>query len=251
MGLYAASGLLLSGVLALTTLVASPAVLAGAGQRVASQPASTVQPSASASPVTTQWPTSQTSPVRLAWAGCARDPDLVTRPTPAPSATPAPTPAPTPTPKATPKPAVKPAARTATAAPVLSGHDRFWFPALGIADAVHTFDCASSSAIPAGIWRFGCHGGRNIYLMSHAWSDFGSLRTAYHAGRLNAGMIAYYAGPDGHVLRYQVAWVRHVDVSYFNATYYQWALEDVDALTLQTCDGANNEYRIVVRLTRA
>ena len=139
-------------------------------------------------------------------------------------------------------------ASPAKVAPALAGTNHFWFPALGISNAVHMFNCAGSYVIPSGIWHFGCNSARNIYLMSHAWSDFRALRAAYHAGSLKTGMAAFYAGPDGKVLRYKVAWIRHVTVGTFNAGYWEWAINDVPAVTLQTCDGAKSEYRIIVRL---
>ena len=141
-------------------------------------------------------------------------------------------------------------AKAAASGPSLVGKNHFWFPAIGISNSVRNFNCAGSYVIPAGIWHFGCNGPRNIYLMSHAWSDFSALRVAYHAGNLTKGMTAYYAGPDGEVLRYKVAWIRHVTVETFNAGYWEWAINDVPAVTLQTCDGANSEYRIIVRLVR-
>ncbi len=142
----------------------------------------------------------------------------------------------------------KPAAKVAKPAPVLAGTNHFWFPALGISNKVHEFNCAGPDTIPSGIWHFGCNGPRNIYLMAHGWSDFKAVRVAYHNGALSKGMTAYYAGPDGTVQRYKVAWVRHVPVDEFNASYWEWAINDVPAVTLQTCDGAHSEYRIIVRL---
>ncbi len=149
--------------------------------------------------------------------------------------------------KAAPKTRKSAVAKTA---PVLSGANHFWFPALGISDAVRQFNCAGSYVIPGGIWHFGCNGPHNIYLMSHAWSDFRAVRVAYHDGGLKAGMTAYYAGANGKVQRYKVVWIRHVTVESFNANYWEWAINDVPAVTLQTCDGANSEYRIIVRLVR-
>ena len=148
------------------------------------------------------------------------------------------------------KPAAKPAAKVAKPAAVLAGTNHFWFPALGISNKVHTFNCAGPYTIPSGIWHFGCNGPHNIYLMAHGWSDFKALRVAYRNGTLAKGMSAYCAGPDGTVLRYKVAWVRHVPVDEFNASYWEWAINDVTAVTLQTCDGAHSEYRIIVRLLR-
>jgi hypothetical protein len=117
---------------------------------------------------------------------------------------------------------------------------------------VHWWGCVASapSPLPAGIWRYGCLADNsNVYLMSHAWSDFAAVRQAYHAGTLSVGQLAVYADAGGVIHRYRLTWVKHVTADYFASTSYDWAAVTtaVSSLTLQTCDGSSSQYRIIVR----
>ena len=73
---------------------------------------------------------------------------------------------------------------------------------------------------------------------------FKALHDAYYNGRLQVGMVAYFADGYGRITRYRVtAWqvVVPSDISWASGTKHK-------TMTLQTCMGANSEYRLDVRL---
>lgn len=76
---------------------------------------------------------------------------------------------------------------------------------------------------------------------------------AYHSGAMQVGQNVWYANPQGVVTKWEVKWIRRVTDEYLDATAGEWALNDspTPIMTLQTCDGANDEYRIIVRLVPA
>jgi hypothetical protein len=181
------------------------------------------------------------------------------RPTAAATATPRPTASPTarPTATATPRPTASPTpSPTPTPAPkTYSGRSHFWFPALGIDIDWGWYGCeyGGPSTLPGGVWRWGCGPQNNIYLLSHAWSTFKKIKRAYNNGSLQVGQNVWYANAQGEVTKFEIKWMRRVTVEYLNATANEWALNDSASpiMTLQTCDGANNELRIIVRLVPA
>ena len=96
------------------------------------------------------------------------------------------------------------------------------------------------------MYRWGCAGANNLYLMGHAYSVFKPLHDAYVAGRLAVGMKAWYADSKGRVHVYVVKWWK---------THPPHAGGELGlgragqpSMTLQTCVGANSQYRLVVRL---
>ena len=94
------------------------------------------------------------------------------------------------------------------------------------------------------MYRWGCAGRNNIYLLGHASGVFKALHDAYLSGRLQVGMVAIYSDGLGRIHHYRVtAWkvVSPSDISWAGATRTQ-------TMTLQTCMGANNAYRLDVRL---
>jgi hypothetical protein len=107
--------------------------------------------------------------------------------------------------------------------------------------------------MPGGVWRWGCGPQNNIYLLSHAWSTFKKLKTAYHAGTLQVGQNVWYSNAQGDVTKWEIKWIRRVTATYLNETASEWALNDspTPIMTLQTCDGADSELRIIVRLVPA
>ena len=187
-------------------------------------------------------------------------------PTPAPTATPAPeptaTPAPTPapTPKATPKPAptVKPRVATRTvvrtvAKPVVkptvyAGRNHVWIPSLGINKPVLSFACTRVRPPDSYVYRWGCAGTNNVYLLGHAYSVFKPLHDAYYGGRLKVGMRVWYADGNGVVHQYAVRWWK-VTLPTSDASW-AWAPQASPSMTLQTCVGANSQYRLIVRLAQ-
>jgi hypothetical protein len=87
-----------------------------------------------------------------------------------------------------------------------------------------------------------------VYLLSHAWSTFKPLHDAYVRGTLRRGMSVWYADGAGHVHRYSVIWWRVTAPT--TAASWAWASLSSPGMTLQTCVGANSQYRLMVRLDR-
>lgn len=169
--------------------------------------------------------------------------------------TPKPTPDPTPTPKPTPKPSPTPTP-TPKPPPTYSGTSHFWYPALGISRPWKWYGCEYGGAASLGyydVYRWGCAGTNNIYLMGHASGSFYPLWRGYHSGKLKTGQSVYYADAQGHVKQWRVLWIKHVTTTYLNNTAGSWATNasSTPIMTLQTCDGSYNQYRIIVRLVPA
>ena len=119
-----------------------------------------------------------------------------------------------------------------------------WIPSLNISRNVGFYACGRTSTPANRVYRWGCAGRNNTYLLGHAWGVFKPLHDAYYNGRLQVGMVAYYADGYGRVTRYRVtAWqvVLPSDISWASGTKRK-------TMTLQTCVGANSEYRLDVRL---
>jgi hypothetical protein len=128
----------------------------------------------------------------------------------------------------------------------LKGRNHFWFPAVGINRSVNSFPCSRSRAPDNLVYRWGCAGRNNVYLMGHAHSVFSPLHNAYVSGRLNVGMKAYYADNGGRVHTYKVKWWKLTRPT--TSASWAWASQSVPSMTLQTCVGSNSEYRLMVRL---
>ncbi len=181
------------------------------------------------------------------------DPTATARPRQTAEPTAAPTRAPDPTarPSATPAPAPKPTAAPAT----YTGASHFWYPALNIDADWNWYGCdyGGGSTLPMGVFRWGCGPASNIYLLSHAASTFSKVRKAFHDGTLQVGQNVWYSNAQGDVTRWEVSWIRRVTDDYLNATASEWALSDspTPIMTLQTCDGAQSQLRIIVRLIPA
>lgn len=236
---------------------------------------STGRPALTASPRTVDWrPLASTDPT--ATPGPTDRPNPTDRPDPTASPTPKPTPSPTPKPtpsptaKPTPSPTPKPTATATprptaspTAAPTpapapkdYSGRSHFWYPALNIDADWSWYGCdygGDPNGLGGGIYRWGCGAANNIYLLSHAWSTFKKIKLAYHNGALQEGQNVWYANAQGDVTKWEVKWIRRVTDDYLEATAGEWALNDspTPIMTLQTCDGNQDQYRIIVRLVPA
>jgi hypothetical protein len=165
---------------------------------------------------------------------------------------PAPTPAPSPKPKVVAKPAPKPAAtrvttpRPAPAKISYSGRNHVWIPSLGINRSVSTFACSRTTAPGNYVYRWGCAGANNVYLLGHAYGVFKPLHDAYVSGRLRVGMRVWYADGNGKVRQYSVRWWRLTPPS--GDVGWAYAAQSVPSMTLQTCVGSNSQYRLIVRL---
>jgi hypothetical protein len=136
-------------------------------------------------------------------------------------------------------------AKAPATAPAYAGRNHIWIPSLGISHSVATFSCTRSTPPGSGVYRWGCAGNNNAYLFGHAWSTFKPLHDAYVKGRLATGMVAYYADGSGRVRRYIVTEIKVVTP---DQTDWAIAAQSVPSMTLQTCVGANSQYRLLVRL---
>ena len=138
------------------------------------------------------------------------------------------------------------ASHGATTSASHKGTNHFWFPGIGLNRSVSYYSCGRKSALANIVYRWGCGGTNNIYLMGHAWGVFKPLHDAYVRGRLHAGMKAYYADSNGRTHTYVVKWWKLTRPT--TAAKWAWASQSVPSMTLQTCVGANSEYRVMVRL---
>ncbi len=154
------------------------------------------------------------------------------------------TPAPAPAPRPATKPAPKPVVRAAV---VYAGKNHFWYPALGINQAVYWYPCSSSSAPGPMVYRWGCAGANNVYLLAHAGGKFRPLYNAYYAGRLKVGQLVVYADGRGKVHYFRLAWYKVTPP--LASSHWAWDPQPVSSLTLQTCVGANSSLRLFVRFT--
>jgi len=141
--------------------------------------------------------------------------------------------------------AVTRAASKTTSAPY-SGRDHVWIPTLGINRSVAAFPCDRSRPPDNLVYRWGCAGTDNVYLFGHAYSVFKPLHDAYATHRLKVGLKVYYADGTGTVRVYAVEWWR-VTLPTPDARW-AWAAQPTPSMTLQTCVGADGEYRLMVRL---
>jgi sortase (surface protein transpeptidase) len=156
---------------------------------------------------------------------------------------------------ATPKPAVAPkpvkaqapkaAAPKAPAVATYRGRNHVWIPALGVSRSVSFYSCSRSTALANVVYRWGCGGSNNVYLMGHAWGVFRSLHNAYVQGRLRKGMLVIYADGKGRVTRYRVSFWKVVSPV---GAGWAYAAQSRPSMTLQTCVGSRSQYRLVVRL---
>ena len=122
--------------------------------------------------------------------------------------------------------------------------NHLWIPELGINRSVVWFPCSRSQEPGSAVYRWGCAGRNNVYLFAHAGGAFSALHDAYVNGTLHVGMVATYANASGHITHYRVtAWkvVSPSDISWSGSLRHL-------GMTLQTCVGTNNAYRLDVRL---
>lgn len=154
---------------------------------------------------------------------------------------PAPAPAPA---KAKPK-APEPAKVYSKPAPTYQGRNHFWIPSLGMSYNVHWYGCSDTFYPGNYIYRWGCAGKNNVYILGHAHSVMKPLHDLYVSGGLRKGMVAIYADAKGRVTKYKVTeWrvVRPTEIA------WQIAAQPVPSMTLQTCVGKDSQYRLNVRL---
>ena len=126
-----------------------------------------------------------------------------------------------------------------------TGRNHVWIPGLGISRSVSAFPCDRARPPDNLVYRWGCAGANNVYLMGHAYSVFKPLHAAYEAGRLRVGMKAWYADAEGRVHVYAVTWWKVTSPS---GSSWAWAAQASPSMTLQTCVGTDGKHRLVVRL---
>jgi hypothetical protein len=121
---------------------------------------------------------------------------------------------------------------------------------IGLAVSVYHWGCGAST-VPNLAIRWGCVKNNNKFIAGHAYGVFHPYHLAYARHRLKVGLIATFTDPAGHVARFKLAWVRLVPKTYIwrGLTGELWAWNNTSraALTLQTCWGSTNAYRIVSR----
>jgi hypothetical protein len=129
-----------------------------------------------------------------------------------------------------------------------AGRNHVWIPSLGINRSISSFACSRTRPPDNYVYRWGCSGSNNVYLLGHAYSVFKPLHDAYVGGRLRKGMKVLYADGAGHVSTYAVIWWRLVPPT--TAASWAWAAQSRPSMTLQTCVGSNSQYRLMVRLVK-
>ena len=134
-----------------------------------------------------------------------------------------------------------------TSAASYKGRNHVWIPALGLSKGVTFYSCSSMAYPGNRVYRWGCAGSNNIYLFGHAHSVFRALHDAYVRGRLSKGMKVYYANASGKVATYAVSWWK---LTTPDKGAWAYAALSTPSLTLQTCVGAQSQYRLIVRLRK-
>lgn len=162
----------------------------------------------------------------------------------------APTPASTPQPAPVSTPPTTSSKTSTAAGPLVLKANQFAFPAISISTkAVRWWDCYRDDAMPNYVYRWGCAGSNNVFLLGHSYGMFKPLWSAYHSGALKLGLVAYYAGSDGKMHAYRVTTIRHEEIAHeWDWRPWAQASQPVPSMTLITCDGAGDRYRIIVRL---
>ena len=143
---------------------------------------------------------------------------------------------------------VKPRPKQVPRTTDFAGRNHVWIPSLGINRSVAAFSCSRTRKPDNYVYRWGCAGTNNVYLLGHAASVFRPLHDAYLNGSLKVGMRAWYADGSGAVHQYSVRWWKLTRPTTDAA--WAWAPQGIPSMTLQTCIGANSEYRLMVRLVQ-
>ncbi len=130
-------------------------------------------------------------------------------------------------------------------APTYRGKNHFWIPSLGMSYNIRWYGCGQTFYPGNYIYRWGCAGNNNVYLLGHAHSVMKPLHDLYVRGGLRRGMVAVFADAKGRVTKYRVTeWrvVRPTQIA------WQIAAQPRPSMTLQTCVGKDSQYRLNVRL---
>jgi len=114
--------------------------------------------------------------------------------------------------------------------------------------SVAPFSCSRTTPPGNEIYRWGCAGTNNVYLLAHAATAFKPLHAAYVQGRLRKGMKVVYADGNGKVRTYKVSSWKVVSPV---GAEWAFAAQSKPSMTLQTCVGSRSQYRLIVRLVEA
>ncbi len=126
-------------------------------------------------------------------------------------------------------------------------------PAIGLSVPLYQWSCSDRTA-PNVALRWRCSGTNNQFIFGHAYGVFHRYYLAWGRHQLKVGIVATFTSRSGHVTRYKLAWSRKVPRNYVwhGQTGDQWAWNATSraSITLQTCSGATNLYRIVTRFVK-
>jgi hypothetical protein len=151
-------------------------------------------------------------------------------------------------------PAVAPAVAPVAAFSSLRRLGTLRIPGIGLAVNVYDWGCGNS-IVPNLALRWGCKASNNRFIAGHGYGVFHPYLVAYSRRRLVPGLIATFTDPSGRTTRYRLAWSRLVPKTFLwkGQTGDQWAWGDTPGptLTLQSCWGSTNAYRIITRFVRA
>jgi sortase (surface protein transpeptidase) len=114
-----------------------------------------------------------------------------------------------------------------------------------MSDRVHAYPCSRSRPPDNYMYRWGCAGENNVYILGHAHSVMKPLHDLYVRGGLRKGMVAVYANGNGNVTKYRVVSWRVVDPV---DSHWAIAAQPRPSMTLQTCLGKRSQWRLNVRL---
>jgi hypothetical protein len=126
-------------------------------------------------------------------------------------------------------------------------------PTFGVRQTTYNWGCGPAK-VPNLVLKWGCVKTKNTFLTGHASGVFHWLYNAYRYRLWGSVRYAYFTTTAGVTTRYKLSWVRLVPASYVykGLTGEKWAWNNTStpSLTLQTCWGSTNAYRIVFRYVK-
>jgi hypothetical protein len=115
---------------------------------------------------------------------------------------------------------------------------------------VYRWSCRNTD-LPNRALRWKCSGANNQFIVGHAYGVFHPYYLAWKYDRFTKGMRARFTDANGKVTRYALKWARKVPANYVwhgkTGDQWAWNATATPSITLQTCWGATNKYRIVAR----
>ena len=151
-------------------------------------------------------------------------------------------------------PAVAPAVATRADASSLRRLGTLRIRGIGLAVTVYDWGCGKS-IVPNVALRWGCRTSNNRFIVGHGYGVFHAYLVAFSRHRLVRGLIATFTDAAGRTTRYRLAWSRLVPKTYLwngqTGERWAWGSTPTPSLTLQSCWGSTNAYRIITRFVRA